>query len=135
MNLLSLALSLFVTNYTYTSECGSNPLFTVVSQSLNPEYPRPGDTVEWTVNYSVTEYMEVLSPRNVFYGVRNDITSVEALEYDLCEEIDCPITVGTHSHTNLIIWPSSHINTLTLTSEWIDEYDNELMCTQMIHIA
>ena len=135
MNLLAMALSLFVSNYTTTFNCGFNPYFVVNSQELNPAYPKPGDVLSWTVNYTVTDYIEVMSPRNVFYGVKNDLVTIEPMEYDLCEEITCPLTVGEYSHTNYIIWPKSYSGKLSLTSEWLDEYDNELMCNQMIHFT
>jgi hypothetical protein len=128
-----MALSLFVFNSSTISDCGFDSLFTITSQSFSPEYPVAGDNVSWVISYTVPDNVEVTFARSVLYGVLNGFIPIETTEYDLCDEVVCPIISGEHTNENWIEWPSGLNGAkVSLTSTWLDDSDNELLCSKVI---
>jgi hypothetical protein len=133
MNYLSLALSLFVFNLTSISDCGTNSLFTITEQSFTPEFPEAGDNVSWTISYSVPDNVEISFARSITSGTLNGFIPIEPTEYDLCEEVGCPLVSGEHENTNWLEWPNGIAGSkISLTSIWLDNSDNELLCSKVV---
>ena len=114
------------------SDCGTNPLFKIVSQSFTSDIPKAGDIVSWTIEYSVPDGLIVNSITSVNSGLINGFLPIDTTTSDLCQEISCPVTSGTYSLTNTVIWPDGVSGSkVVLTSEWEDENGNELLCSKV----
>jgi hypothetical protein len=133
MNLLSFALSLFVFNTSSISDCGVTPIFSIVSQSFEPVSPKSGDNVSWTINYKVPDGVEIKSAYTINYGTINGFIPIDPTESDLCTILECPILSGEYSTTSYQIWPDGLLGTkLSLTSEWFDDSESELLCSKIV---
>lgn len=134
MNLLSLAVSLFVFNSTGISDCGVNPLFTITSQSFEPSVPKVGDNVSWTINYVVPENLvEIKSAHVINSGTINGFIPIDPTESDLCKVVECPIVPGEYSSTGYQIWPDGLAGAkLSLTTQWVDDNESELLCSKVV---
>ena len=134
INLLAVAASLFVFNISGVSDCGVNPLFFITSQSFEPSVPKVGDNVSWTISYVVPENVVAInSPRSINSGTINGFIPIEPTESDLCEILECPIYPGEYSSTSYMTWPDGLGGAkLSLTSEWVDENDSELLCSKVV---
>ena len=133
MNLLSLAVSLFVLNNSGISDCGTKPIFSIVSQSFEPSAPKAGDNISWSITYSVPDGIEIKSGFSINSGTVNGFIPIDPTESDLCTVIECPITPGKYTSTSYQTWPDGMTGTkLALTSEWVDDLDNQLLCSKVV---
>lgn len=133
MNFLSFALSLLLANFSSISDCGVNPVFTIVSQEFSPQNPKTGDNVSWTIQYKVPDGVTVNSARSINSGMINGFLPIQPTESDLCEVLECPIVSGEYSTTNYQTWPDGLSGTkLSLVSQWVDEFDEELLCSKVV---
>ena len=133
MNLLSLAVSLFVINISGISDCGTMPFFTIVSQSFTPSAPKAGENVSWSITYKVPDNVEVTSGRSVNSGTINGFIPIDPTVSDLCTIVECPILSGEYTSTSYQTWPDGLAGTkLALTTQWVDESYNELLCSKVV---
>ena len=133
MNLLSLALSLFVLNSSGISDCGTDSLFTITSQSFEPSSPKAGDNVSWTIEYTVPDGVQVKSGLSINSGTVNGFIPIDPTQSDLCTVVQCPILPGKYSSSSYQTWPDGMVGTkLSLVSEWVDDSNNELLCSKVV---
>jgi len=133
MNFLSMALSLFLIDYSITSDCGTDSPFTILSQTFEPRNPLPGDDVFWTINYMIPNDVNISFLRSVESTLVNNAYNTQAQEYNLCEDdIVCPVEEGEHVFTNWYHWPELlSDSTSSTTMRWLDSNNNELLCARV----
>ena len=113
-------------------DCGTDPVFSIVSQSFVPESPKAGDNVSWTIQYKVPDGVEIPSGVNINSGMINGFIPITPTETDLCSVVHCPITPGEYTLTNWQTWPAGLESTkVSLISEWVNENYGELLCSSV----
>ena len=129
--MFSKLLALFALNS--ISDCGKNPLFSIVSQDFQPTSPKVGDNVTWTIEFKVPDGLKVDNVTSVNSGVLNGFIPLDTTSSYLCPEVNCPVTSGTYTLENSLTWPDGVAGSkLALTSEWIDTDGNELLCSKVV---
>jgi hypothetical protein len=132
MNFIMSLLSFAMFNFSGISDCGVKPLFSITSQSFEPNGPKSGDNVSWTINYKVPDGVEIKTATSINSGTINGFLPIEPTESDLCEIVECPILPGEYSSTSFQIWPDGLTGTkLSLISQWVDDLNNELLCSKV----
>lgn len=132
MNLLMFVLSLFLFNSSGISDCGTKPIFTIVSQNFEPSSPKAGDNVSWTIDYRVPDGVEIKSGLTINSGTVNGFIPINPTESDLCTVVECPILPGKYSSSSYQTWPDGLTGTkIALTSEWVDDSNNQLLCSKV----
>lgn len=132
MNLTSVFVVLFGVNFSTIKDCGTNPLFTIVSQDFSPESPKAGENVTWTIQYKVPENVVANTVTSVDSGMINGFLPIDPTYSDLCGLIECPVTSGTYTMSNTNVWPDGLSGSkVILQSEWVDENGSELLCSKV----
>lgn len=137
MPALSLAITTVMSILTFTtsgiSDCGTNPVFSISSQSFSPTSPVAGDNVSWTITYKVPAVAPIESAYSINSGTVNGFIPIDPTKSDLCGVVDCPIVEGEYTTTNYQVWPDGLAGSkIALVSQWVDDANNELLCSKVI---
>lgn len=137
MPALSLAITTVMSILTFTtsgiSDCGTNPVFSISSQSFSPTSPVAGDNVSWTITYKVPAVAPIESAYSINSGTVNGFIPIDPTKSDLCGVVDCPIVEGEYTTTNYQVWPDGLAGSkIALVSQWVDDANNELLCSKVV---
>ena len=132
MLLVASLFSLFMLGNSGIVDCGKAPLFTITSQSFSPDSPTTGDNTTWEISFAVPDSVDVTNITSINSGIVNGFLPIDTTYTNMCNEVGCPTKPGDYSITNWQIWPDGLVGTkLALTTQWVDQNDNELLCSKV----
>lgn len=121
---------------TSISDCGTDPLFKITSQSFIPDSPKTGDNTTWSISFTVPDCLYVTNVTSVNSGLINGFLPIDTSYTNMCDQVGCPAEAGDYTITNWQIWPDGLAGTkVALTSQWVDQYNNELLCSKAVVVG
>lgn len=124
----TLLLSAFAFTQASIKDCDPSSQFKLTDLTLYPDPPKRGEQVYMTVIFN-NPGPEITDGKVTTSVTLNGIPFTPDVK-PLCENTDCPLTVGINNRSTMSVWPSTVSGRINSKIKWQDLTGKSLLCIQ-----
>ncbi len=109
-------------------DCDSSSQFKLTDLALYPDPPKRGEQVYMTVIFN-NPGPEITDGKVTTSVTLNGIPFTPSTK-PLCEDTECPLTVGINNRSTMSVWPSTVSGKINSKIQWHDTNGKSLLCIQ-----